>query len=602
MIFNFSTPWGRRNFLLLVWTGLLGALPMPGARSDAFREPENWGEAKRSAPDALIRPVAQTGHIHPAWEGENIINLDAIGQEINIETDRGKPAVFEVLIRKSGVSDEVLIWADEPSAGWKAKYFLGKQEITENITQNGWHHKFLSDEDVKIRVEVLSPVDNAGQKARQRFVLHAKNLIFNGVINEDVVGANVVAHGKVDLSIGKPDLLLQLAWEEDFVGEGVFHPDGANQKKAATIPFGNPQSYFIKVVNRGPVAGPLQLQGAGGKAGWTVKYFDAISGKNEITAQMMGEGWQTPSLSLGESLSLRVDLTPTLAARSDQEFLVTVATPSPQNGQQQITDGVKAQGVLPQFIQKLQYRTDAMAIEEWQEIPPNSVIEVQQGLSVGFRAVKGKPDLKWPTEPSMKPVWVDLSKNNGWNLGETIYTQFEKANTATGLYVVKADCGTEVSVQVRVVNFLKNRLWAKSEYLTLEKEPPPDTIIDNGLGVKVVKKEIMQPKSTPVGVRITDSNRKPVPGIKVQFSKTGGSGEINGPGIADDFAVTDARGNASVTLTSGKTAGVVHIVAKIEDVPETMRLGELNEIDVTLAEPSYEWVEVEPIEGVPAGP
>ena len=70
--------------------------------------------------------------------------------------------------------------------------------------------------------------------------------------------------------------------------------------------------------NTGTAADSITLTGSANVAGWTVDYFDAPRGGNDITGQITGAGWSANGLSLAPNKSeqIRVEVTPASAGLS----------------------------------------------------------------------------------------------------------------------------------------------------------------------------------------------------------------------------------------------------------------------------------------------
>ena len=89
--------------------------------------------------------------------------------------------------------------------------------------------------------------------------------------------------------------------------------------------------YYVRGQNQGPV--PIQFRFAGipGSSNWTIRYFDARIGGNDITAQMIGtgSGWLSPFITGGATTEeIRVEVTPSasLPDGSKKEVVVVAAS------------------------------------------------------------------------------------------------------------------------------------------------------------------------------------------------------------------------------------------------------------------------------------
>jgi hypothetical protein len=126
----------------------------------------------------------------------------------------------------------------------------------------------------------------------------------------------------------KPDALIHTSAETVFIGNNIYNLDGTNQTKSLTVQPGSTATYLLKIQNDGNVIDSLQVQGTAGGSGWTVQYFDVVTGRN-ITADVTGSsGWWILDLAVGGSKILRLKVTPaaTNAGGSMKNVLVTAAS------------------------------------------------------------------------------------------------------------------------------------------------------------------------------------------------------------------------------------------------------------------------------------
>lgn len=116
-----------------------------------------------------------------------------------------------------------------------------------------------------------------------------------------------------------------------FIGGGVYNSDATGQTVTRSTLVGQKAVYFLRLFNDGNVSDSFTVTGTAGGGGWTVAYFDAATGGNDITAQVTGAGWVTRSLARRVDLAylnLRVEVTPaaTVANNASKAVLVTFAS------------------------------------------------------------------------------------------------------------------------------------------------------------------------------------------------------------------------------------------------------------------------------------
>jgi len=138
----------------------------------------------------------------------------------------------------------------------------------------------------------------------------------------------------------QPDMLIRDLGDSVYAGDGIYNSDGTNQTKSETVSENQPAVYELKVENDGDASDSFTITGTVGGSGWTVTYYDALTGGSDITGQVTGLGWHTGSLAVGDSRQFRVEVTPggTVAAGASKEILVT-ATSDADNTK---SDAVKA--------------------------------------------------------------------------------------------------------------------------------------------------------------------------------------------------------------------------------------------------------------------
>ncbi len=128
--------------------------------------------------------------------------------------------------------------------------------------------------------------------------------------------------GMILLSIGimssipgqvyRPDNLIALNSDlSDTVGADIYNTDGNNQTKEDTVALEHTATFYVKIENDGSAPDVIIVTGPAGDASWDIKYFDDLTGGNDITSQVTSTGWATPSLAPGTEFAyLRVEITP----------------------------------------------------------------------------------------------------------------------------------------------------------------------------------------------------------------------------------------------------------------------------------------------------
>jgi hypothetical protein len=81
-----------------------------------------------------------------------------------------------------------------------------------------------------------------------------------------------------------------------------------------------------------------------------------------------------------------------------------------------------------------------------------SIPAVHRSDTVGFRAIRSRPDLPWPAGPALQPVWtVDKpgGESSTFRVTDEIWIGFEEvAAPAPIAATVTVECGNQLSAQV----------------------------------------------------------------------------------------------------------------------------------------------------------
>jgi len=130
------------------------------------------------------------------------------------------------------------------------------------------------------------------------------------------------------LASGVPDCLISNPAPDSYIGGGVYGNDGTGQTKSRLIYPGQTASYLVEVQNDGVVTDDLRMTGPAAGSGWTVTYWDALSGGTDRTTAVTTGGWTRTGVGSGASFNMRIDVTPTtpVLAGSVQDVLLTAAS------------------------------------------------------------------------------------------------------------------------------------------------------------------------------------------------------------------------------------------------------------------------------------
>ena len=116
-----------------------------------------------------------------------------------------------------------------------------------------------------------------------------------------------------------------------YVGEDVYYPD--EQTSTFSIPDHTKATFALTVKNNGNVSDWFRLSGRGDTPGWSVRYFDSLSGGSDISAQIKGNNY-VANLSVGESRTFRVEVTPdaSVAQNASKDVPISVVSENDSAG------------------------------------------------------------------------------------------------------------------------------------------------------------------------------------------------------------------------------------------------------------------------------
>lgn len=234
-----------------------------------------------------------------------------------------------------------------------------------------------------------------------------------------------------------------------YLGAGIYNTTGAQQTATQTTVPANAAVYSIKAQNNTSSSSPLLVTGGASGNGWTATYFDALQGGNDITAQVTGTGWTTPTLDPGSAYELRLEVAPdtTLGVNAANSIPVTVALPTDAT----ILDVAQATTTRTREITGLRYSLDNGTT--WIALPqPGDAtfpLTANYDDVIGFKIVRTHPEQPWPLLPDPGPTW----DHRGYPyIGEAIWVRFNQVSPDDDhLDVVTAKWGDTLTAQLKVL-------------------------------------------------------------------------------------------------------------------------------------------------------
>ena len=122
----------------------------------------------------------------------------------------------------------------------------------------------------------------------------------------------------------QPDMLIRKDDDTWYVGNDLYSPTGEAQSVTDVAQWGKAAVYHLKVQNDGASPDTFRITGGGGGAGWTVQYFDALTEGNDVSADIIGPGWNVGPLAPGNYQEFRVEVAmePGVPPQAPHELLV----------------------------------------------------------------------------------------------------------------------------------------------------------------------------------------------------------------------------------------------------------------------------------------
>jgi hypothetical protein len=123
----------------------------------------------------------------------------------------------------------------------------------------------------------------------------------------------------------RPDALVKLSGETEYLGNNVYNATGSSQTKDASAPPGETRSFNLRFQNDAPVTDSFQIQGTGDQPGFGVRYFARTT---DVTAAIVSGTYSMTNVPAGGSRQLRVEVTVEPGAPSGTvgSWLVTVSS------------------------------------------------------------------------------------------------------------------------------------------------------------------------------------------------------------------------------------------------------------------------------------
>ncbi|MHB8521793.1 MAG: right-handed parallel beta-helix repeat-containing protein [Limisphaerales bacterium] len=313
---------GDNAVLQPFWTDLDDHLRVVGARVDLGAYEFGASLAERVV-DGLIRTAGES-----VWTGTNVYT---VAEQTRSQTvNAGVTAVYYLKARYTGnIVDNLRVTGAAGGGGWTVKYFDSLSpgnELTASIT--GASGLTLTNVNpgsaFEFRLEVTPSATVPGNETKAVPVTMSS---YSDQTQSDTVQANTTAAPQATV-----DLLVRRDQDIRYIGGDIINSTGAGQTKAMEVEPGQAAVFAVQLVNSGNITDSFVLRGGGNTVGWTVRYFDALTSTNDVTAPATAGGLTVGPLVIGAATEVRIVVTAAtnLTAGASNAFLVgAVSTADP---------------------------------------------------------------------------------------------------------------------------------------------------------------------------------------------------------------------------------------------------------------------------------
>ncbi len=323
----------------IVYNILLNTADRPCQGGSYPNNDYGWGRLDCHAALSHI-PFQPDNHVKPWWGteyiGDNIYNSTGSGQYVLQFADPNQWATYHVRIENDGaIYDTFRIYAQESGTGtWWTQYYdalSGGNDITNQIkSASGWEINLEPGSIQYLRVEV-KPGSNMNGLVR-RVTITSRT--------QSPLGEKIdVVYMDTQCNYLQPDNLIKNRNESVYTGNNIYNATGQGQTKSQKTWSWRKRIYDIKVENDGETWDVVVITGNGSDTQWTVKYYDALSGGQDITDGVVG-GYYWEILNPGQATNLRLEVTPKSSAQMGSQKVVLVTSYAGYNYKKK--DAVKA--------------------------------------------------------------------------------------------------------------------------------------------------------------------------------------------------------------------------------------------------------------------
>ena len=338
--------------------------------------------------DLTIKKASDPG---TAFALNDVYQATPAGAQVLLQSaNPTNPASFMVKVENDGVVTQSLVLRaiESTNADWTTAYSLGGSNITALITNTtGFALSNLPPGGVQYVQMDLRPGTRLPGAATKSATLRVTTDNYTRS-QRDAVQA--VAMNEVNY---QPDLTVRRLSDVVYAGIGTYNSTGSNQTKSVTADTGTRVVYPLQLVNAGNLTNAFTVVASPGRDGWSVRYFDALTGGTDITADLTSGGAGIALLP-GASWEFRAEVMASLAVPpGTSNVLAATATSGVNRARTDTVKMVTRTQIVTNVPQAGVFTTDT---------------DFEQGTPVGTvyengQLTLGKQSVTWPF------IWVPNS-------------------------------------------------------------------------------------------------------------------------------------------------------------------------------------------------
>jgi Tol biopolymer transport system component len=274
------------------------------------------GGAQASGRSAFVALSANGGHVAFYSLAPNLVAGDANGTWDAFVHELGTGKTKCVTVATDGTPGGGVHWLERPSISADGRYVTFASNATNLVAgdTNGRDDVFVRDCVAKqtTRVSVASDgTQSDGQSLWPWVSGDGRYVAFQStatnLVASDTNGrADIFVHDRLRL---QPDMMIRYPGQSHFRGDNIYNTTGKGQTKTQIVfwtDFDKTAAYQFRVQNDGTVNDRFTIRGPAGGDTWVIRYLDKAVGGTDITGQVTGAGWRSPSLAPGQGRTMRL--------------------------------------------------------------------------------------------------------------------------------------------------------------------------------------------------------------------------------------------------------------------------------------------------------